>query len=360
MSANTIGKIFRLTTFGESHGKAIGGVIDGCPAGLLIDLDFVQQQLNRRRPGQSEINTPRSEADEVEFLSGIFEGAATGAPIAFIIRNNDARSQDYDHLKDIYRPSHAGFTWDKKYGFYDWRGGGRASARETIARVVGGAIAQLVLLKSNINIQAYTSQIGKIILEKNYTALNLDERYNNAIRCPDDETAGKMMTLLEEIKIARDSTGGVIDCVIRNLPAGLGEPVFDKLQADLAKAIMSINAAKGFEYGEGFAAASMLGSEHNDLFTASDEWTLTPATNHAGGILGGISTGSDIYFRVAFKPVATIMKSQLTADKYGNPVILEGKGRHDVCVVPRAVPVVEAMTALVIADHLLRNRTSKL
>lgn len=360
MSANTFGKIFRLTTFGESHCKAVGGVIDGCPAGLLIDLDFVQQQLNRRRPGQSGITTPRSEADEVEFLSGIFEGAATGAPIAFMIRNTDARSQDYEHFKDVYRPSHADFTWDKKYGLNDWRGGGRSSARETAARVAGGSVAQLLLSQSGIIVQAYVSQVGKVKLEGNYTSHNLDDRYNNPVRCPDAETTRNIMEHLEEIRLAGDTTGGVIDCVIRNLPAGLGEPVFDKLQAGLAKAMLSIGAAKGFEYGEGFAAASMLGSEHNDLFKGSDEKLLTPATNHAGGILGGISTGADVFFRVAFKPVATIMKDQITADKSGNPIILEGKGRHDVCVVPRAVPVVEAMAALVIADHLLRNRTSKL
>jgi chorismate synthase len=361
MSANTYGKLFRLTTFGESHGKAVGGVIDGCPAGLQVDFDFIREQLERRRPGQSDITTPRSEADEVEFLSGIFEGFTTGAPIAFLIRNTDVRSEDYEHLKKVYRPSHAGFTWDEKYGFHDWRGGGRASARETVSRVAGGAVAQLLLLKANITVQAYVSQVGKVKLEKSFSDLKPDERYNNPVRCPDDETAQRMMAHLDEISLAGDTTGGVIDCVIRNVPAGLGEPVFDKLQADLAKAMMSINAAKGFEYGEGFAAASMLGSEHNDPFIKDEhEKSLVTKTNHAGGILGGISTGSDIYFRVAFKPVATIMKSQLTTDKSGNPVVLEGKGRHDVCVVPRAVPVVEAMAALVIADHWLRNRSSKL
>lgn len=360
MSANTFGKQLCLTTFGESHGKAVGGVLDGCPAGLHFDLDYVQQQLDRRRPGQSEIASHRVEKDEVEVLSGVFENYTTGAPIAFMVKNSDAKSSDYEHLKDVYRPSHADFTWDQKYGFRDWRGGGRASARETLVRVVGGAIAQLLLMQSEIRIQAYVSQVGPVKLEKSYLGMDIADAYLNPVRCPDKDTAVRMMEYLEQVRSSGDSTGGVINCVVQNVPAGLGEPVFDKLQADLAKAMLSINAAKGFEYGEGFASASMLGSEHNDLFSRDFNRPVITATNHAGGILGGISTGSDIYFRVAFKPVATIMKSQKTADRNGMPVWLEGKGRHDICVVPRAVPVVEAMTALVIADHWLRNRSSKL
>lgn len=360
MSANTFGKIFSLTTFGESHGIAVGGVIDGCPAGLYVDMDFIRVQLSRRRPGQSDVTTPRSEPDEVEFLSGIFEGFTTGAPVAFIIRNADVRHEDYEHLQDVYRPSHADFTWDRKYGFRDWRGGGRSSARETAARVAGGAIAQLLLHQANIKIQAFVSQVGSVKLEKAYQSLDLGGRYNSPVRCPDKETAQKMTDHLAEIKLTGDTTGGVITCVVENVSAGLGEPVFDKLQADIAKAMMSINAAKGFEYGEGFNAASMRGSEHNDLFAQTGDKPVVPHTNHAGGILGGISTGSDIYFRVAFKPVASVMKMQKTVDRNGNPVWLEGKGRHDVCVVPRAVPVVEAMAALVVADHWLRNRSSKL
>jgi chorismate synthase len=360
MSANTFGELFRLTTYGESHGKAVGGIIDGCPAGLNFDFNFIQQQLDRRRPGQSDISTSRSEKDVVEFLSGIFENVTTGAPIAFIVMNTDAKSADYQHLKDVYRPSHADFTWDQKYGFHDWCGGGRASARETLARVVGGAIAQLLLLKSEIRIQAYVSQVGLIKLEKNYLGLDLGDAYTNPVRCPDKETANRMMEYLEEVRSMGDTTGGIINCVVQNVPAGLGEPVFDKLHADLAKAMMSINAAKGFEYGEGFSSASMLGSEHNDLFSSDFNRPVITATNHAGGILGGISTGSDVFFRVAFKPVATIMKNQKTADRNGKSVWLEGKGRHDVCVVPRAVPIVEAMAALVFADHLLRNRSSRI
>jgi len=360
MSANTFGNTFCLTTFGESHGKAIGGVIDGCPAGLHLDYEFIREQLERRRPGQSEITSSRDEKDEVEFLSGIFEDVTTGAPIAFMIKNTDTRSDDYKHLKDVFRPSQADFTWDSKYGFRDWRGGGRASARETLARVVGGAIAQLLLRKSGIKICAFVSQAGWVTLDRPYTEVDLSAVYSNKVRCPDEPTAQKMLTHLLDIRAKGDTTGGVITCVVQGVPVGLGEPVFDKLQADLAKAMLSINAAKGFEYGEGFMSASMMGSEHNDRFTAGAGGAIVTATNHSGGIQGGISTGSDIFFRVAFKPVATLMKGQQTADRNGNDVWLEGKGRHDVCVVPRAVPVVEAMTALVIADHWLRNRSSKI
>ncbi len=359
MAGNTFGNIFMLTTFGESHGPAIGGVIDGCPAGLEIDVEFIQKELDRRRPGQSSITSPRDEKDKVEILSGIFEGKTTGTPIAFIIYNKNQKSKDYDHLKELYRPSHADFTYDKKYGIRDYRGGGRSSARETAARVVGGSIAKLILQAQDINIQAYVSQIGSITLEQDYKSLNLDSIENSLVRCPDDKKGTEMIDLIEKLKNEGDSIGGTITCIIKGVPPGIGEPVFDKLQADLAKAMLSINAAKGFEYGSGFESASMKGSEHNDTFIKEGD-RITTETNFSGGIQGGISNGQDIYFRVAFKPVATIMSEQVTIDKNGNKQKLKGAGRHDVCIVPRAVPIVESMAALVIADHYLRNKVSRL
>ena len=359
MAGNTFGKVFRLTTFGESHGVAIGGVIDGCPAGLTIDQDFIQSELNRRRPGQSHLTTSRKESDKVEFLSGIFDGKSTGAPIAFVVKNKDQQPKDYDHLKEVYRPSHADYTYDQKYGFRDHRGGGRASARETVARVVGGSIAKLLLKEMGITISAYTSQIGKIKTEIHYSNLDLSRAEESLVRCPDVKTSERMQAFIEELKISGNTVGGIIQCVVSGAEAGWGDPVFDKLQADLAKAMLSINAVKGFEYGLGFSAAEMTGSDHNDLFI-SDEKGIHPASNNSGGIQGGISTGQDIFFKVAFKPVATLMQDQKTVNKSGDQIILRGKGRHDVCVVPRAIPIVEAMAALVIADHYLRNKISRL
>jgi chorismate synthase len=359
MAGNTFGQIFRLTTFGESHGKAIGGIIDGCPAGLEIDLDFVQHELDRRRPGQSTLTSPRQEEDKVEFLSGIFVGKSTGVPIAFIIRNKDQRPEDYNEIANIYRPSHADFTYDQKYGRRDYRGGGRSSSRETASWVVGGAISKLLLKMENIIITAYVDQVGTIFLEKNYHELDLSNTESSLVRCPDPKSSREMEKYIEELKKKGDTAGGVIRCVITGIPAGLGEPVFDKLHAELGKAMLGINAVKGFEYGSGFKAAGMKGSEHNDIFK-TEAGRITTVTNYSGGIQGGISNGQDIYFRVAFKPVATLMSSQETVDKEGNPVTITGKGRHDVCVVPRAVPIVEAMAALVIADHLLLAKVSKL
>jgi chorismate synthase len=359
MAGNTFGQIFRLTTFGESHGKAIGGIIDGCPAGLHIELEFVQQELNRRRPGQSPQTSARQEDDKVEFLSGIFEGKSTGAPIAFIIWNKDQKPEDYNQLKDLYRPSHADFTYDQKYGFRDYRGGGRSSARETACRVVGGAIAKLLLNQVKINITAYVTQVGTVCLEKDYHSLDLDKIETSPVRCPDKEVSLKMEKLFEELKEKGDTAGGVIQCIITGVPAGLGEPVFDKLHAELGKAMLSINAVKGFDIGSGFSAAGMKGSAHNDIFK-NKAGEITPATNFSGGIQGGISNGQDIHFRVAFKPVATLMTNQETLDKSGNLKAFTGKGRHDVCVVPRAVPIVEAMAALVIADYLLLAKVSRI
>lgn len=360
MSANTFGTIFRLTTFGESHGIALGGIIDGCPAGLVIDQDFIQNELHRRRPGQSELTTPREESDTIEILSGVFEGRSTGTPIAFEIRNKNHQSFDYDHLRDAYRPSHADYTYDSKYGFRDHRGGGRASARETLSRVAGGAIAKLLLQEAGIQVKAYVSSIGKVKTEKEFTISQLDNIELSPVRCPDKEASDKMVTLIKQLKEEGDTMGGVISCIIEGVPAGLGEPVFDKLQADLAKAVMSINTAKGFEYGEGFEAASMRGSEHNDIFNPAATGKINTATNHSGGIQGGISNGANIFFRVAFKPIATIRQPQPSVNKKGEKIILEARGRHDVCVLPRAVPIVEAMAALVIADHFLRNRSARL
>ncbi len=365
MAGNTFGTVFRLTTFGESHGKAIGGIIDGCPAGVFLNPDFIQYCLNRRRPGQSGTSSPRQESDLIEIMSGVFEGRTTGAPIAFSIQNKDPRPEDYDHLKDVFRPSHADFSWDAKYGFRDHRGGGRSSARETTARVAGGSIAQLMLNQSGISIIAWVSAIGPIHTGNTISGFDLKAIESNAVRCPDHDAAQRMIQHLEELKAAGDTTGGIITCLIKGVPAGLGEPVFDKFQADLAKAMLSINAVKGFEYGSGFSGSTMRGSEHNDIprdlsRDESGNMFLRTQTNYSGGIQGGITTGEDVFFRVAFKPVATLMKNQQTIDKSGKSVILQGKGRHDVCVVPRAVPIVEAMTALVMADHYLRSKCSKI
>ena len=354
MAGNTFGNFFKLTTFGESHGEAIGGVIDGCPAGVSIDLDAIENEMMRRRPGQSAIVTQRKEADTVRFLSGIFEGKTTGTPIGFIIENTNQKSTDYAHIKDSYRPSHADFTFDKKYGHRDYRGGGRSSARETASRVAAGAIAKQLL--TGITVDAYVSSVGDVFLEKPYQALDFKQTEQNEVRCPDAETASKMITKIKEIKKQGDTIGGTITCVIQNVPVGLGEPVFDKLHAQLGKAMLSINAVKGFEFGSGFCGARMKGSEHNDLFNEDG----TTQSNLSGGIQGGISNGMDIYFRVAFKPVATIMQKQQTINHNGEKVEMQGKGRHDPCVVPRAVPIVEAMAALTIADFWLANKISKL
>lgn len=354
MAGNTFGNFFKLTTFGESHGEAIGGVIDGCPAGVCIDLDAIENQMMRRRPGQSSIVTQRKEPDTVRFLSGIFEGITTGTPIGFIIENTNQKSLDYAHIKDSYRPSHADFTFDKKYGHRDYRGGGRSSARETASRVAAGAIAKQLL--TGITVNAYVSSVGDIFLEKPYQALDFKKTEQNEVRCPDEETASKMITKIKEIKKQGDTIGGTVTCVIQNVPVGLGEPVFDKLHAQLGKAMLSINAVKGFEFGSGFCGARMKGSEHNDLFNEDG----TTQSNLSGGIQGGISNGMDIYFRVAFKPVATIMQKQQTINHRGEKVEMQGKGRHDPCVVPRAVPIVEAMAALTIADFWLANKLSKL
>ncbi len=347
MAHNTFGNRLTLTTFGESHGEAIGGILDGCPAGLVLDFKAVQQELNRRKPGQSKLVTQRQEPDEVQFLSGIFEGKTTGTSIGFMIKNANQKSKDYEHLKDVYRPSHADFTYDKKYGHRDYRGGGRSSARETANWVVAGAIAKQII--KDITINAFTSTVGNITIDKPYQALDFTKTESNAVRCPDTTTAEKMIQLISDVKKEGDTIGGKITCVVQNVPIGLGEPIFNKLQAQLAKAMFSINAVKGFEYGTGFCAAAMKGSEHNDLFNADG----TTKSNLSGGIQGGISNGMDIYFRVGFKPVATIMQDQESIDKDGNIVTLKGKGRHDACVVPRAVPIVEAMTALVLADFWL-------
>ena len=349
--SNTLGKLYTLTTFGESHGEAIGGIIDGCPAGIELDLKAIQNELDRRKPGQSKIVTQRKEPDEVQFLSGIFEGKTTGASIGFIIKNVHQRSNDYSHIKDAYRPSHADYTYDKKYGNRDYRGGGRTSARETANWVVGGAVAKQVI--SSIKINAFTSSVGEIFMEKPYQAINFDNIESNIVRCPDKETAERMINHISEIKKQGDTIGGTVTCIIQNVPVGLGEPIFDKLHAQLGKAMLSINAVKGFEYGSGFCGAKMKGSEHNDIFNTDG----TTKTNLSGGIQGGISNGMDIYFRVAFKPVATIMQTQQTIDKEGNIVEMIGKGRHDPCVVPRAVPIVEALAAMVITDFMLLNNT---
>jgi len=359
MAGNLIGQLFRLTTYGESHGKSIGGIIEGCPAGLSIDLEFIQQQLDYRKPGQSNITTQRKEEDQVEFLSGIFEGRTTGTPIGFQIINKDQKSKDYSHIKDTFRPSHADFVYEEKYGNRDYRGGGRSSARETACRVVAGSVAQLLLKTAGVEIDSYVQQVGNIHLEKHYSELDLTAIFNNKVRCPDATLAEVMISYIEKIKKEGDTVGGAIQTVVKNCPVGLGEPVFDKLHADIAKAMLSINAVKGFEYGSGFCAAEMLGSQHNDEFVKEGGKVKTK-TNLSGGIQGGISNGEDIYFRTAFKPVATIMRDQKSVDKAGEEAVVKGKGRHDPCVVPRAVPIVTAMTALVLADHFLRNRTAKI
>ena len=359
MPGNSFGHTFRISTFGESHGKALGVVIDGCPSGLLIDESFIQKELDRRRPGQSNIVTQRKEGDQFELLSGVFEGKTTGTPICMIIFNKDAKSKDYSHIADKFRPSHADFTYQTKYGLRDFRGGGRSSARETAARVAAGAIAKLILKKENTEIGAFVSQVGKIKLENNYLQLDLSKTEKNVVRCPDEKTAEHMIQHIEAVRKTGDTIGGVVSCVVRHCPVGLGEPVFDKLHADLAKAVLSINACKGFEYGSGFKGVEMRGSEHNDVFY-KDEDKIKTKTNHSGGIQGGISNGMDIYFKAAFKPVATILQSQQSVDEMGNAVEIAGKGRHDPCVVPRAVPIVEAMTALVLVDHLLRQKMTKI
>lgn len=353
---NTFGNIFRLTSFGESHGKGIGGVIDGMPAGIKIEYDFIQNELNRRRPGQSSIVTPRKENDKVEFLSGIYEGYSTGAPVGFVIYNENQHSSDYNNLKETFRPSHADYTYTQKYGIRDHRGGGRSSARETIARCVAGALAKLVLKELSIDIKAFTSQVGNISLSKDYRQYDLSRIEENIIRCPDEKKATEMIALIDEVRAAGDTVGGVITCVIQNMPVGLGDPVFNKLHAELGGAMLGINAVKGFEYGMGFDGVQYRGSQMNDVFVQKDGRVST-LTNNSGGIQGGISNGEDIYFRVAFKPVATILRDIQTLDKNGAEVILKAKGRHDPCVLPRAVPIVEAMAAMVILDHYLLNKT---
>jgi chorismate synthase len=359
MPGNSFGEFFRITSFGESHGTAIGVVIDGCPAGLKVDKAFIQNELDRRKPGQSKITTQRKEDDEAEIISGIFEGITLGTPIALFIKNKDHHSGDYAHLRDVFRPSHADFTYQEKYGVRDYRGGGRSSARETAARVAAGAVAKLLLREFGMDIKAYVSGVANLVLEKNYWDLNLDEAENNIVRCPDPELAKEMIQYIESIRKAGDTAGGTISCVIKNCMVGLGEPVFDKLHADMAKAMLSINATKGFEYGSGFEGVKLKGSEHNDIFEKKGNKIITK-TNHSGGIQGGISNGMDIYFKVAFKPVATIMQDQETVNQSGEKTEVKGKGRHDPCVLPRAVPIVEAMAALVLADHLLRSKLNKL
>ncbi len=353
---NTFGHIFTLTTFGESHGTAVGGVIDGMPAGIDIDMDFIQSELDRRRPGQSDLTTARDEADKIEVLSGIFEGKSTGAPIGFIVHNTNHHSQDYEHLRCLFRPSHADYTYHEKYSIRDYRGGGRTSARITISRCAGGAFAKLALQQMGIRISAYTSQVGAVALDHDYTHYDLSLTETNAVRCPDADKAAQMAELIREVKKEGDTIGGVITCVVRGCPAGLGEPEFGKLHAALGDAMLSINAVKGFEYGEGFASATRRGSEVNDVFINRDG-KISTATNYSGGIQGGISNGQDIYFRVAFKPVATILREQETVDLEGNATKLKARGRHDPCVLPRAVPLVEAMTAMVILDFYLMSKT---
>lgn len=356
---NTFGHLFTLTTFGESHGEAVGGVIDGMPAGIDIDTDFIQQELNRRRPGQSHITTGRQEADKVELLSGIFEGKSTGCPIGFIVRNTNQHSQDYENMRCLFRPSHADYTYHTKYGVRDHCGGGRSSARITISRCVGGALAKLALKQLGVDICAYTSQVGNIALDNNYTKYDLSLTESNIVRCPDSDKAKEMENLIAKVKAEGNTVGGIITCVIKGCPAGLGEPEFDKLHAQLGSAMLGINAVKGFEYGEGFNCVNTFGNEQNDRFVNHDG-NIETATNHSGGIQGGISNGQDIYFRIAFKPVATILQEQDTLDLEGNPTTLKARGRHDPCVLPRAVPVVEAMAAMVILDNFLMNKTVKL
>ena len=356
---NSFGNIFRLTSFGESHGPAIGGVIDGCPSGIDIDVEFVQAELNRRRPGQSAITTPRKEDDTVEFLSGIFEGKSTGTPIGFIVRNANQHSSDYDNMKDVFRPSHADYTYQTKYGIRDHRGGGRSSARETIARCVAGAVAKLALRHFGININAYTSQVGPIKTDKFYKELDLSLIESTPVRCPDPDIAPKMIELIKQAKAEGDTLGGTITCVATGVPVGLGEPVFGKLHQALGSAMLSINAVKGFEYGSGFEGVQYRGSQVNDVFYKDGNGKIRTRTNNSGGIQGGISDGEDIYFRIAFKPIATLLREQETVDKFGNETRLKARGRHDSCVLPRAVPIVEAMTAIVLLDYCLIDRTRR-
>ncbi len=356
---NSFGQLFKIHTFGESHGKAIGVIIDGCPAGLEIDEAFIQSELDRRKPGQSKITTQRKESDTFQILSGIFDGKATGTPLTLLIPNEDQRSKDYSHIADKYRPSHADFTYQEKYGIRDYRGGGRSSARETAARVAAGAVAKLFLRQQQINITAYVSQVGTLKLDKDYQSMDLSVAEQNIVRCPDPTVAEQMIEYIDQTRKNRDTVGGIVSCVITGTPIGLGEPVFDKLHAELGKAMLSINAVKGFEYGSGFEGVQMYGSQHNDLFYKDKEGVHTK-TNHSGGIQGGISNGEDIYFRVAFKPVATIMNDQKSINQEGEETVVSGKGRHDPCVVPRAVPIVEAMAALTIADFYLLNQTTRL
>ena len=352
---NSFGQLYRLTSFGESHGKAIGGIIDGCPAGIAMDIDFIQYELDRRRPGQSALVTQRKEADKIEILSGVFEGKTTGTPIAFAVWNSDQHSSDYNNLRDIFRPSHADYTYLAKYGIRDHRGGGRSSARENIARVAVGAVAKLILKDKGVTITAYTSQVGDIALQEDYRLYDLSKIEENAVRCPDPVKAGEIEALVTEIKTAGDTIGGIVTCVVKGVPVGWGEPVFDKLQAQLANAMMGINAAKGFEYGNGFASARCKGSEMNDLFEMNGD-KITTKTNYSGGIQGGISNGQDIYFRVAFKPVATLLQEQRTVNTDNEEVTFCASGRHDPFVLPRAIPVVEAMAAIVLADNYLIQR----
>ncbi len=354
MAGNSFGKLFKLTTFGESHGPSIGGIIDGCPAGIKLDLDKIQEDLDKRKPGQSAIVTQRKESDTVVFLSGIFEGVTTGTPIGFTIENENQKSNDYSHIKDAFRPSHADYTYSEKYGIRDYRGGGRSSARETACRVVGGAVAKQVI--KDVKIVAFTASVGELKLEKEIADLDFNLIESNPVRCPDPETATKMENYIREIRSQGDTVGGTVECVIKNVPKGLGEPVFDKLHASLGQAMLSINAVKGFEIGSGFEGTKLKGSDHNDLFNPDG----STKTNLSGGIQGGISNGMDIYFNVAFKPVATIMQKQETINSKGELVEMQGKGRHDPCVVPRAIPIVEAMAALVLADFWLQNKTSKI
>ncbi|MDB5256041.1 MAG: aroC [Chitinophagaceae bacterium] len=354
--SNSYGTLFRISTFGESHGEAVGVIVDGCPAGITVDLDFIQSELDRRKPGQSKITTQRKEEDRIEILSGVFEGKSTGSPIAMMVRNADARSKDYSHIAEKFRPSHADYTYHVKYGVRDYRGGGRSSARETLARVAAGALAKTVLSQLGITIQAYVSQVGPLKLNKAYTELDLSKTEDNILRCPDPEMAEQMIAFIDETRKNQDTVGGVVTGVIKGTPVGLGEPAFDKLHAELGKAMLSINAVKGFEYGSGFEGVELFGSQHNDPFVIENGKVRT-TTNHSGGIQGGISNGEDIYFKVAFKPVATLMKDQESINTSGEATTVSGKGRHDPCVVPRAVPIVEAMAAIVILDFYLINKS---
>lgn len=359
MAGNSFGNLFRITTFGESHGRAIGAIIDGCPAGLTIDMDQIQHDLNRRKPGQSAIVTQRKEPDEFEILSGIMDGITTGTPLCIVVWNTNQKSKDYSHIKDLWRPSHADFTYQEKYGIRDYRGGGRSSARETVARVATGAIAKQILAKKGISINAYVSQVGDIILDKSHHDMDLSLAETNIVRCPDPAAAEAMIDYIKVIKKEGNTVGGKISCVANNIPVGLGEPVFDKLHAEMARAMMGINAVKGFEYGSGFGSVSMKGSDHNDVFE-NVNGKIQTKTNYSGGVQGGISNGMPLYFNVAFKPVATIMQDQKSIDQKGDEATIVGKGRHDPCVVPRAVPIVEAMTALVLLDYLMLNKVIKL